>query len=77
MKLRWSHAVLYVRDLDAMIAFYREVLNFNGYGMELFPEHGAREARVFAPKPESFDSSGAERDDRTAAVGEIEMFAMP
>lgn len=28
MKLRWSHAVLYVRDLDATIAFYRDVLGF-------------------------------------------------
>ena len=24
MKLRWSHAVLYVRNLEEMIAFYRE-----------------------------------------------------
>jgi catechol 2,3-dioxygenase-like lactoylglutathione lyase family enzyme len=28
MKLRWSHAVLYVRDLEAVIAFYRDVLGF-------------------------------------------------
>ena len=28
MKLRWSHAVLYVRDLDAMIDFYGKVLGF-------------------------------------------------
>jgi len=28
MKLRWSHAVLYVRDLEKMIAFYRDVLGF-------------------------------------------------
>lgn len=28
MKLRWSHAVLYVRNLDAMIDFYRKVLGF-------------------------------------------------
>jgi len=28
MKLRWSHAVIYVYDLDKMIAFYRDVLGF-------------------------------------------------
>jgi catechol 2,3-dioxygenase-like lactoylglutathione lyase family enzyme len=28
MTLRWSHAVLYVRDLEAMIGFYRDVLGF-------------------------------------------------
>jgi catechol-2,3-dioxygenase len=28
MKLRWSHAVLYVRDLDAMLSFYEDVLGF-------------------------------------------------
>jgi catechol 2,3-dioxygenase len=28
MKLRWSHAVLYVRDLDRMLAFYEDVLGF-------------------------------------------------
>jgi len=28
MKLRWSHAVIYVRDMEAMIAFYTEVLGF-------------------------------------------------
>lgn len=28
MKLRWSHCVMYVRDLDAMVAFYDEMLGF-------------------------------------------------
>jgi catechol 2,3-dioxygenase len=28
MRLRWSHAVLYVRDLDEMLSFYREILGF-------------------------------------------------
>lgn len=28
MKLRWSHAVIYVRDLETMIGFYRDVLGF-------------------------------------------------
>ena len=28
MKLRWSHAVIYVRDLDTMVDFYRDVLGF-------------------------------------------------
>ncbi len=43
-----------------------------GHGMERFPEVGAREKRVFPARPESFDSTGAKRDERTAAVGEIE-----
>jgi len=28
MQLRWSHAVIYVRDLEAMVSFYTEVLGF-------------------------------------------------
>jgi catechol-2,3-dioxygenase len=28
MRLRWSHAVLYVRDLDTMLSFYEKVLGF-------------------------------------------------
>ena len=28
MKLRWSHVVIYVRDIDEMISFYRDVLGF-------------------------------------------------
>jgi catechol 2,3-dioxygenase-like lactoylglutathione lyase family enzyme len=28
MQLRWSHAVLYVRDIEEMIRFYRDVLGF-------------------------------------------------
>lgn len=28
MKLRWSHAVVYVRNLDEMISFYKDVLGF-------------------------------------------------
>jgi catechol 2,3-dioxygenase-like lactoylglutathione lyase family enzyme len=28
MKLRWSHAVLYVRNLDEMLSFYEGVLGF-------------------------------------------------
>ena len=43
-----------------------------GHGMELFPEAGARAPRVFPAVPESFDSTGSHRDERTAAVGEIE-----
>jgi len=42
------------------------------YGMELFPEVGARAARVFQAQPESFDSTGARRDARMAAHGAIE-----
>jgi 2,3-dihydroxy-p-cumate/2,3-dihydroxybenzoate 3,4-dioxygenase len=47
-----------------------------GHGMELFPESGARAARVFPARPESFDSTGAHRDERTATVGEIEPAAL-
>lgn len=28
MKLRWSHAVIYVRNLDEMLSFYKDVLGF-------------------------------------------------
>ena len=28
MKLRWSHAVIYVRDLEAVLGFYCDVLGF-------------------------------------------------
>ena len=28
MQLRWSHAVVFVRDLDAMLDFYTNVLGF-------------------------------------------------
>jgi catechol 2,3-dioxygenase len=28
MKLRWSHAVIYVRKIEEMIAFYTEILGF-------------------------------------------------
>ena len=28
MKLSWSHCVMYVRDLEATIAFYDEMLGF-------------------------------------------------
>lgn len=28
MKLRWSHAVIYVHDLDKQIAFYQDILGF-------------------------------------------------
>ena len=28
MKVSWSHCVLKVRDMDAMIAFYTEMLGF-------------------------------------------------
>jgi len=48
-----------------------------GYGMELFPERGARAPRVFPARPESFDSTGSRRDERTAAVGDIECASEP
>jgi 2,3-dihydroxy-p-cumate/2,3-dihydroxybenzoate 3,4-dioxygenase len=50
-----------------------------GYGMELFPENGARAHRVFPARPESFDSTGSARDGRMAAAGDIEpgLYARP
>jgi 2,3-dihydroxy-p-cumate/2,3-dihydroxybenzoate 3,4-dioxygenase len=43
------------------------------FGMEEFPEEGARKHRVLTPVPESFDFWGAPTDPRKSAIGEIEI----
>jgi len=40
MKLRWSHAVIYVRDLDKMIGFYRDVLGFQVSDLAAWERYG-------------------------------------
>ena len=57
---------LYFLDPDAMTLEY-------SFGMEEFPEVGARRPRILEPIRESFDYWGAPSDPRKAAVGEIEM----
>lgn len=60
---------LYFLEPDAMTLEY-------SFGMEEFPEHGARQPRVLEPIQESFDYWGATRDKRKNAVGEIEPSAL-
>jgi 2,3-dihydroxy-p-cumate/2,3-dihydroxybenzoate 3,4-dioxygenase len=56
---------LYVLDPDGLTVEY-------SYGMEEFPEVGAREHRVLPLAPESIDYWGAPTDKRLGMVGEIE-----
>ena len=56
---------LYYLDPDGMTLEY-------SFGMEEFPEHGARKPRVFEPIPESFDYWRSFVDPRKAMVGAIE-----
>ncbi|MEQ9642109.1 MAG: VOC family protein [Alphaproteobacteria bacterium] len=58
---------LYFLDPDGMTLEY-------SFGMEEFPEVGARPPRNLPPKPESIDSWGAIRDPRMSAIGEIERY---
>ncbi|MDX3906505.1 MAG: VOC family protein [Pigmentiphaga sp.] len=55
----------YFLDPDGMTVEY-------SFGMEEFPEQGARPLRVLAPGPESLDFWGSRIDPRKSAVGEIE-----
>lgn len=56
---------LYFLDPDGMTLEY-------SFGMEEFPELGARKPRVFEPIRESFDYWGSFLDPRKATVGSIE-----
>ena len=57
---------LYFLDPDGLTLEY-------SFGMEEFPETGARKHRVLEPIRASFDYWGAPVDPRKAAVGEIEL----
>jgi len=59
---------LYVLDPDQLTMEY-------SFGMEEFPEHGARKPRFLAPVPESIDFWDCPRDPRQGAVGEVEVAA--
>lgn len=61
---------LYFLDPDGLTLEY-------SFGMEEFPETGARKHRVLEPIRASFDYWGAPVDPRKAAVGEIEAGAPP
>ena len=56
---------LYFYDPDGMTVEY-------SFGMEEFPEAGAREPRLLEPVPESLDTWGAVPDAQFGKVGEIE-----
>lgn len=55
---------LYFLDPDGMTLEY-------SFGMEEFPEVGARAPRVIEPTPINFDTWGSYRDPRMSTVGEI------
>lgn len=56
---------IYFEDPDGMTWEY-------SFGMELFPEEGAREPRVMSTKPEDFDLWGARPEPTFTKVGDIE-----
>jgi 2,3-dihydroxy-p-cumate/2,3-dihydroxybenzoate 3,4-dioxygenase len=59
---------LYYLDPDGMTVEY-------SFGMEEFPEQGAREPRVLEPRPESLDSWGGKPSPRFGKIGRIESVA--
>ena len=56
---------IYFEDPDGMTWEY-------SFGMELFPETGAREPRVMSTAPEDFDLWGAEPKPTFAKIGTVE-----
>lgn len=65
-----SSVFLYFLDPDGLTLEY-------SFGMEEFPEFGARAARRFPGTNESLDSWGSPRDERFASVGTIEQRPKP
>jgi len=61
MKLRWSHAVLYVRDLETMLDFYQNVLGFE------VSDRG----ELFAGGPEVVFLSQVETDHHQLAMAQV------
>jgi 2,3-dihydroxy-p-cumate/2,3-dihydroxybenzoate 3,4-dioxygenase len=59
---------LYYLDPDGMTLEY-------SFGMEEFPEEGARKPRIFEPIPESFDYWQSFSDRRKSTIGNIEPLA--
>ena len=55
---------LYFLDPDGMTLEY-------SFGMEEFPEVGARAPRIIEPTPLNFDTWGSYRDPRMSTVGDI------
>ena len=61
---------LYFLDPDRMTVEY-------SFGMECFPEHGAREARLLEPVPGTLDTWGSVPTPAFGKIGEIEQAAAP
>jgi 2,3-dihydroxy-p-cumate/2,3-dihydroxybenzoate 3,4-dioxygenase len=61
---------LYFLDPDGMTVEF-------SYGMEEFPEDGAREARMLEPRPEALDTWGSVPKPAFAKVGPIEQREVP
>jgi len=58
---------LYFLDPDGLTLEY-------SFGMEEFPETGARAPRTLPPRPESIDSWGGRPDPKLAAVGDVQCY---
>jgi 2,3-dihydroxy-p-cumate/2,3-dihydroxybenzoate 3,4-dioxygenase len=58
---------LYFLDPDGLTLEY-------SFGMEEFPETGARAPRTLPPRPESIDSWGGRPDPKLAAVGDVQFY---
>ena len=58
--------MIYFLDPDGLTLEY-------SYGMEEFPEQGARKPETYEPTPESLDTWGSPLDSNWGATGEIEV----